>query len=35
MPVFANLGAPQQFRLVAAQPFDWGNAALHFEPKRS
>ncbi|MGH8934182.1 MAG: dihydrofolate reductase family protein [Egibacteraceae bacterium] len=35
MPVFANLGAYQQLRLVAAQPFDCGITALHFEPKRS
>jgi dihydrofolate reductase len=35
MPVFPNLGAHQQLRLVAAQPFDCGIAGLHFEPKRS
>ena len=35
MPVFANLDAYQQLRLVAAQPFDCGITALHFEPKRS
>lgn len=35
MPVFAKLGAYQQLRLVAAQPFDCGITALHFEPKRS
>ncbi|HEU4948426.1 MAG TPA: dihydrofolate reductase family protein [Kribbella sp.] len=35
MPVFANTGANQQFRLVAAQPFDCGITALHLEPKRS
>ena len=35
MPVFPNLGASQQLRLVAAQPFDCGITALQFEPKRS
>jgi dihydrofolate reductase len=35
MPVFANLEANQQFRLVTAQPFDCGITAFHFEPKRS
>lgn len=35
MPVFPNLGAYQRLRLVAAQPFDCGITALHFEPKRS
>ncbi|HEY3140851.1 MAG TPA: dihydrofolate reductase family protein [Acidimicrobiales bacterium] len=35
LPVFPNLGAYQQLRLVAAQPFDCGITALHFEPKRS
>lgn len=35
MPVFADLGAYQQLRLVAAQPFDCGITALHFEPERS
>jgi dihydrofolate reductase len=35
MPVFANLGAHQQLRLVTAQPFGCGITALHFEPKRS
>lgn len=35
MPVFPNLGAHQRLRLVAAQPFDCGITALHFEPKRS
>lgn len=35
MPVFANLGAHQRLRLVAAQPFACGITALHFAPKRS
>ncbi|HEY3260800.1 MAG TPA: dihydrofolate reductase family protein [Pseudonocardiaceae bacterium] len=35
MPVFAKSGAYQQLRLVAAQPFDCGVTALHYEPKRS
>lgn len=35
MPVFANVDAYQQLRLVGAQPFDCGITALHFEPKRS
>ncbi|MDQ3643388.1 MAG: dihydrofolate reductase family protein [Actinomycetota bacterium] len=35
MPVFANLDAYQPLRLVAAQPFDCGITALHFDPKRS
>jgi dihydrofolate reductase len=35
MPVFPNLEAHQQLRLVTAQPFDCGITALHFEPKRS
>jgi dihydrofolate reductase len=35
MPVFANLEANQQLRLVTAQPFDCGITAFHFEPKRS
>jgi hypothetical protein len=35
MPVFANVDACQQLRLVAARPFDCGITALHFEPKRS
>ncbi len=35
MPVFPNLGAHQQLRLIAAQPFDCGITALHFDPKRS
>ncbi len=35
MPVFANLRAHQQLRLVTAQPFDCGITALHLEPKRS
>ena len=35
MPVFANLGAQQRLRLVAAQPFDCGITGLHFEPKRA
>jgi dihydrofolate reductase len=34
MPVFADLGAHQRLRLVAAHPFDCGITALHFEPKR-
>jgi dihydrofolate reductase len=34
MPVFANIGAHQRFRLVAARPFDCGITAMHFEPKR-
>ena len=35
MPVFADLSAYQRLRLVAAQPFDCGITALHFEPQRS
>jgi dihydrofolate reductase len=35
MPVFPDIGAHQQLRLVAARPFDCGITALHFEPKRS
>ncbi len=35
MPVFPNLGAHQQLRLVNAQPFECGITALHYEPKRS
>ena len=35
MPVFPNLDANQQLRLVTAQPFDCGITALHLEPKRS
>lgn len=35
IPVFPNLEAHQQLRLVTAQPFDCGIAALHYEPKRS
>jgi dihydrofolate reductase len=35
MPVFPNLEANQQLRLVTARPFDCGITALHFEPKRS
>ncbi len=35
MPVFPDLGAHQQLRLVAAQTFDCGVTALHCEPKRS
>lgn len=35
IPVFPHLDAYQQLRLVAAQPFDCGITALHFEPKRS
>jgi dihydrofolate reductase len=35
LPVFANLGTHQRLRLVAAQPFDCGITALHYEPKRS
>jgi dihydrofolate reductase len=35
MPVFANLETYERLRLVAAQPFDCGIAALHFEPKRA
>jgi dihydrofolate reductase len=35
MPVFPHLGAYQQLRLVTAQPFDCGIAALHLEPQRS
>jgi dihydrofolate reductase len=32
MPVFANLDANQQFRLVAATPFECGITAMHFAP---
>jgi dihydrofolate reductase len=35
MPVFPDLEAHQQLRLVTAQPFDCEITALHFEPKRS
>ncbi len=35
MPVFPNLEANQQFRVIAAQTFDCGITALHLEPKRS
>ena len=35
MPVFPNVGAYQQLRLVAAQRFDCGITGLHLEPKRS
>ena len=35
MPVFPDLGAHQQLRLVSARPFDCGITALHYEPKRS
>jgi dihydrofolate reductase len=35
MPVFPNLEANQQLRLVAARPFECGITALHLEPKRS
>ena len=35
MPVFADLGAHQRLRLVAARPFDCGITALHLEPTRS
>jgi len=35
MPVFPNIGAHQQLRLVAAQPFDCGITDLHYQPKRS
>jgi dihydrofolate reductase len=35
LPVFATLDAYQRLRLVTAQPFDCGIAALHYEPKRS
>ncbi len=35
MPVFPNLEAHQQLRLVTARPFDCGITALHFEPRRS
>ena len=35
MPVFPNLGAHQQLRLVTARPFDCGITVLHLEPKRS
>jgi dihydrofolate reductase len=35
LPVFPNLGAHQQLRLIAAQPFDCGITALHYEPKPS
>jgi dihydrofolate reductase len=35
LPVFPNLGAHQQLRLIAAQPFDCGITALHYEPKSS
>jgi dihydrofolate reductase len=34
MPVFPNVGSPQQLRLVTAQPFDCGITVLHYEPKR-
>lgn len=35
MPVFADHGAYQRLRLVAAQPFACGITALHFAPKDS
>ncbi|HZD68616.1 MAG TPA: dihydrofolate reductase family protein [Actinomycetes bacterium] len=35
LPVFPNLGANQQFRLVTARPFDCGITVLHYEPERS
>jgi len=35
LPVFPNLDAHQQFRLVTARPFECGIIALHYEPKRS
>jgi dihydrofolate reductase len=35
MPVFANLDAYQQLRLVDAKPFDCGITALQLAPKRS
>ncbi|ORT58490.1 dihydrofolate reductase family protein [Streptomyces sp. CB03238] len=35
LPVFADTGAYQQLRLVAARQFDCGITALHLEPKRS
>jgi dihydrofolate reductase len=35
LPVFPNLGAYQQLRLVAARRFDCGITGLHFEPERS
>lgn len=35
LPVFPNLDAHQQLRLVTAQPFDCGITALHLEPTRS
>jgi dihydrofolate reductase len=35
MPVFPDLDAHQQLRLVAAQPFDCGITVLHLEPKRT
>jgi dihydrofolate reductase len=35
LPVFPNLEAYQQLRLVTARPFDCGITTFHFEPKRS
>lgn len=35
LPVFPNLAANQQFRLITARAFDCGVTALHLEPKRS
>jgi dihydrofolate reductase len=35
LPVFATLDAYQRLRLVTAQPFDCGIAALRYEPERS
>jgi dihydrofolate reductase len=35
LPVFPNLDAHQQLRLVNAQGFECGIAALHLEPERS
>ena len=35
LPVFPNLQAHQQLRLVNARPFDCGITALHYEPNRS
>jgi dihydrofolate reductase len=35
MPVFPNLDANQQLRVVAVQPFECGITALHLEPQRA
>ncbi|AYY12097.1 dihydrofolate reductase [Actinobacteria bacterium YIM 96077] len=35
MPVFPDAGAYHRLRLVAAQSFDCGIAALHYEPNRA